>query len=962
MVESQSSLASVAEVLSIRDFLLYAEQRLTLGAENQMGGAHIGVRSVAKDGADGQLVVGGQSAVVPDHAIISPSVTLGHHVTCGGIMTDALRDDGVPLRSQESFPVAAMPSLPLASAPGAAGSDVTVARGQVISLVAGSYGALTVDGSLVLNPGDYVVSSVEVGHEATVVSVGMVRVTVVSYIAVARGAKVHPLFDQQAEQLTISVAGTDESPALPAASFGERTQLKCLLSAPHGTVSFADHVEIRGAVAGFAIATGDNVEAIYECGFPQQTQDQRGSQLLTGEYGVPPGPDTYPVAGSVPADTGISVSVGLPIRDNAGLQSLIDNVSDPKNSQYRQYISQGTFNTTYGATDADYNALQAWANAAGFHTLATFPNNLLLTIEGTAAQVQEALYVNLLYRARPDGSLFVAADRDLSLDLSVPVLEINGIGDAVLPVQLNGTGDSGNYRAADLRNAYLGVNSPHQALDGEGQYIGIVDFVTYTPSNVAGYYSEQVSAQGEVSPLPPPNVTVVETESAPIFSPGPPANAGTEADTDVEMVYAMAPAATILFFQGTTGITDRLDSILQGMATYSPALTIASCSLSFGKSDSSQQALDQMAAQGVSFLTASGDGGNVGGNVADSTKMNHQTLVGGTILNTKPLGPGSAYPVPYYAGEGTWPSSGGGVISDVPIPDYQIGIMEVSASANGGSLSNRNYPDVAMAATGIELFTGGNPTVGLAGTSIAAPLWAGFIALVNQLSVQNGAGLMGFLNPTLYDIGLTRGQTGFADIYDQTFNDIADNVNNGGFQSVPGYDLVTGLGSPKSQLIDQLATTTPLTPNEPLSEIRFIIGTGGDDLRNDSTATADVFLKNGGQFTQTIHPQNSGSWGNGSTQGPIDLAIPNNVIPPTTLEGLSGVRINLIQGGSFPETDDNWDISTLQVSLFNPGSEQVCQLNLVGTLQLQDGSTGLVRLTGSAGSSPTYKTGPGSGC
>lgn len=133
------------------------------------------------------------------------------------------------------------------------------------------------------------------------------------------------------------------------------------------------------------------------------------------------------------ADTGISLSIGLPIRDNAGLQSLIDSVSDPKNSQYRQYISQDTFNTTYGATEADYNALQAWANAAGFHTLATFPNNLLLTMEGTAAQVEEALYVNLLYRARPDGSLFVAADRDLSLDLSVPVLEINGIGDAVLP-------------------------------------------------------------------------------------------------------------------------------------------------------------------------------------------------------------------------------------------------------------------------------------------------------------------------------------------------------------------------------------------------------------------------------------------------------------------------------------------------------------------------------------------------
>lgn len=66
------------------------------------------------------------------------------------------------------------------------------------------------------------------------------------------------------------------------------------------------------------------------------------------------------------------------------------------------------------------------------------------------------------------------------------------------------------------------MSSPHQALDGEGQYIGIVDYVTYTPSNVAGYYSEQVSAEGEVSPLPAPNVTVVETETPRSFHLAPP--------------------------------------------------------------------------------------------------------------------------------------------------------------------------------------------------------------------------------------------------------------------------------------------------------------------------------------------------------------------------------------------------------------------------------------------------------
>jgi Pro-kumamolisin, activation domain/Subtilase family len=970
MSEQRTTPATPAErdhQLPIADFVLYAEQRLTLGTANRVTGGGIGVRSIAREPAGVQLSAASDSVIEPDRAIISPSVALGHHVVRGEILTDALVDHAVPLRPERPFPASQMPPLPLAPAPAAGTEGVTVPAGQAASLSPGSYGAAQIDGSLVLNPGEYVFSSVTLGHRARMVSVGVVQVVVLDYLTAGWEAEIHPLFEQRADQLTISVAGTDQGPALPTASFGERSRLRALLNVPHGLITLADQAAVRGAAAGFAITTGEDVEAAFECGFPQSSAGQHGSQQLTGAYGVPPVPGTDPVAGPIPADTGISLSIGLPVRDGAGLQALIAGVSDPKSAQFRKYITPDQFNATYGATAEDYAALQSWADGAGFDTIATFPNNLLLRVTGTAAQVQEALFVNLFYRVRPDGSQYIATDRELSLNLSTPVLEINGLGDSVLPVSLglNGTGGGGNYRAADLRNAYLGVDSAFQALDGSGQNVGIVGFVTFTGSDITGYFDSQASAQGEISPLPAPNATVVEVEAAPIFGAGPPPNSTFEADLDVEMVYAMAPEATILFFQGTTGITDRLDSILHGMATFTPALTVASCSLAFGKSDSSQQALDQMAAQGVSFFTASGDSGNVGGNVYDSTKMNHQTLVGGTVLSTNQLTGAGGYPVPYYAGESTWPSSGGGIISDVTIPGYQTGIMQISAAANGGSLTNRNYPDVAMLAINAEFFSGGNLIDGGSGTSFAAPLWAGFTALVNQLSLQNGAGLMGFLSPTLYDIGLTINDTD--DLYDLCFNDIQDNVGNGGFKSVRGYDLVTGLGTPKTGLITQLTTASPVTP-APLSIIRFIVGTGGDDLRNDSTATADVFLKNGGQFTVTLKAKNAGDWGNGSTHGPIDFAIPDTVTPPTITEGLSGVQINLIQGGSFPETDDNWDISTLQVSLFNPGTPQVCQLNLVGDSELQDGSIGLVRLSGSAGSSgvgpssPIYKTGPGSGC
>ena len=106
---------------------------------------------------------------------------------------------------------------------------------------------------------------------------------------------------------------------------------------------------------------------------------------------------------------------------------------------------------------------------------ATYPNNLLLSVSGTAEQVQSAFYVNLVYRYRSDGSTFVAVDREPSLDLAIPILRISGLGEAFVPRSAGqfGTGTNG-FRAADLRNAYLGVNSSAQALDGTGQVVGIL--------------------------------------------------------------------------------------------------------------------------------------------------------------------------------------------------------------------------------------------------------------------------------------------------------------------------------------------------------------------------------------------------------------------------------------------------------------------------------------------------------
>ncbi len=140
--------------------------------------------------------------------------------------------------------------------------------------------------------------------------------------------------------------------------------------------------------------------------------------------------------------------------------------------------------------------------------------------------------------------------------------------------------------------------------------------------------------------------------------------------------------------------------------------------------------------------------------------------------------------------------------------------------------------------------------------------------------------------------------------------------------------------------------------SQPLRMIRFVVGTGNDDLGgglNGSSATADVILQNGSSFTVTLRDASEPSWANGSIHQ-VDAPVPDTVSPPLTADkGIAGVRLNLVQHN--PDwSADNWDVASLQVSFYDTGIAPVCQVNLVGTHRLQDGSLGLVRLSKNADS------------
>ncbi|MFZ1087077.1 MAG: S53 family peptidase [Terracidiphilus sp.] len=987
----------------IGDFVLYAQRSIKIGKRSHTEGGEVGIRSsIAKTPREGAAQLR-----LEEHAkcgtAYSPSTSMEEDAETGKIWTDSLkRPKDSEIGPEGAFPATLMPPLPLAFASGS-GQDIRVEEHNRRDLTPGVYGNVLLEehSTLRLASGSYTFASVKMKDGSRLLGdaakgdgrekgVNGLTVKIIAGLQMGREAAIKPDWDDaKAKDFTILVAGSDPTKiedlqtGLPdsrltpttVVSMGREAKVHALLAAPHGTLWMADEAGGKGAFAAFDIELGEHIEIEYESGFPDSSAGQAGTQQLHGYYVVPPA-GVAPLAGPVPQDTVIALSIGLPIRNPAALKSLIGQVSDPHSPNFRKYVTQSQFNATYGATTADYQSLQNWAAANGFTTVATFPSNLLLPITATAAQIEQAFYVNLVYRLRADGSKWIAVDREPSLDLGVPLLDVVGFKDTILPkhhLTLNGTGGGGSYRAADIRAAYLGVNSTCQSLTGAGQTVGIVDFDVFQQSDIQGFDALQAP------PRNPNLVSIVATEGG-----NPTSGSNLETTLDVEAVQSMAPGAQIKLFQGSTGITGHLDDILHAMANFSPQLTVASSSISYKPSDSSEQALSQMAALGIAYFDASGDNGDIG-DPQDSSRMDNQTLVGGTTLSTNPL-TGSPYPVPpalYRSLENTWVqtnpngATGGGIMDGnnkngncdifcgdpIPLPDYQQG---VSMALNGGSTLFRNYPDVAALAQNFEIFFNG-ASAQIGGTSVAAPLWAGFIALVNERSAQTGGGLPGFLNPTLYDIGKTKGLS--VDL-SADFNDIADGFNNNqgfgpGFTSVAGYDLTTGWGTPTCALLNQLSSITPLTPNTPVDFVRVTIGTGDDNFGdNNSSGFVTITVPGGASFNGTLRNAGDGKWDNGSTHT-VDVAIPNcttspcaagAINPPVTAGGgISSITINLVQSDPGCNTYcDNWDINSLNVSLFNPPvppNPTACQINLVGSASLQDGSTGLVRLSARPGGS-----------
>ena len=123
-----------------------------------------------------------------------------------------------------------------------------------------------------------------------------------------------------------------------------------------------------------------------------------------------------------------------------------------------------------------------------------------------------------------------------------------------------------------------------------------------------------------------------------------------------------------------------------------------------------------------------------------------------------------------WLGEVAWNDSAesngtGGGISTYDIPWWQTNL---ATEANGASATMRNIPDVACVANELYSIADDGIEYNNEGTSIAAPLWAGFAALINQDEAELGQAPVGFLNPALYALGRTNEAISFHDVTSAT--------------------------------------------------------------------------------------------------------------------------------------------------------------------------------------------------
>jgi subtilase family serine protease len=502
-----------------------------------------------------------------------------------------------------------------------------------------------------------------------------------------------------------------------------------------------------------------------------------------------------PFVARLPATEFMRVDIVPTLQDWAGLESFLESVYDPRSPLYRQFLTVAQFTERFGPSPENYEALTRFATGNGFTVVGGSRDAMDLQLMGSVADIETVFHVNMgIYHDPVQNRDFYAPDREPTVDLPFQLWHISGLDNyaiprpalvrrppGVKPAATTGSCPGTAFCGSDMRAAYYQGTS----LTGKGQNIGLLEYAGFEMADLDTYYRNAKQKRTAA-------VEGISTDGTALRCLIAEGCDDVEQTIDMTQALGMAPGITTLYvFVGSTDTT-----LLGSMSSHQPLPLNLSSSWFWNPPDESTDDpfFMRMAAQGQTYFEAAGDGGAwEQKNVYWPMESRYVTCVGGTDLMTEGAGE-------RWTSETVWIYGGGGISPDaIPIPSWQK-LKGVITGGNRGSRKYRNGPDVSANAN-FTFYVCADQQACTSnywgGTSFAAPMWAGYLALVNQQASSNGDKPPGFINPTIYRLGL--GSSYHADFHDIT-------VGNNGFPATKGYDLASGWGSPNTDgLIDALA-------------------------------------------------------------------------------------------------------------------------------------------------------------
>jgi tripeptidyl-peptidase-1 len=504
----------------------------------------------------------------------------------------------------------------------------------------------------------------------------------------------------------------------------------------------------------------------------------------------------------------IEFVVALHASNPARIEALLLQISDPSNAKYSQYLSHEELIELVAPSEEALSKVHAWIENAGARVISVADTRDFVTIRAAPAAAERLLATEFHAFKHPNAKeldlLRAIEPYSVPLEVAAHVAFVSNVHSFPSQFQTPALAASRAARQkrqsndpaigpADLRRRYnvTGFNniaSVTQAVaEFQAQYYAPSDLQQFFSQFVPGWtkYANMVVEKGD------PNVA-----SAP----------GTEAELDIEYIMGVSPNVTTTFYSSATfdfwsGLTTWA-ALVSSQTTPPQVISVSYGDQSPASKPSTayMQKLSSVFAslglKGISIIFASGDSG-AGCNLCVFDEPSfpatspYVTSVGATrfiggVLN----GPEMA--VNEFG-------SGGGLSWTFPQPSYQAAAVNEFLTTQKDNLpwwfqfnaKGRATPDVAALGIGFQVVQGSGVEL-VGGTSASAPTFAAIVTQLNSVRAQSGKPPLGFLNPWIYQT-FAKDKTAFFDV---VVGSNADSCCVMGFDAAPGYDPVTGVGTP----------------------------------------------------------------------------------------------------------------------------------------------------------------------